>query len=199
MTDRPGPGDNGGAYQSYFMASGTAGPGDAGLDELRARLGDEFADRMVRTRQLMRNPRPLTGEERTVLDAVMDPVLADVRAAGAIVPDVRYEAREDRGPDYACAVIAPPGLSPVDPPVGSTGVWVARIGPSGERVAELAEQVQEWEVEALATAGRPATWPECPEHPASHPLCPGLEDGDRAVWRCPRSQRVVCTIGELGG
>jgi hypothetical protein len=32
--------------------------------------------------------------------------------------------------------------------------------PAAERVAALADQVQEWEVEELAAAGRPATWPQ---------------------------------------
>jgi hypothetical protein len=126
----------------------------------------------------------------------MDTVLADLRAAGAIVPEVRYEAWDER-PDQVCAFIGPAGLAPDDRWAGSQGVWVARFGPAGQRLAALAEQVQEWEVEALAAAGRPATWPECPEHPGSHPLQSWAEDGERAVWRCPRSQRVVCGIGEL--
>ncbi|HTR93037.1 MAG TPA: hypothetical protein VMI73_14995 [Trebonia sp.] len=194
MTDQPGPGDNGGAYQSGVLVWRNGVPDPAQVEALRVRLGDEIVDRMLRASELMRNPRPLTGEERTVLDAVMDPVLADLRAVGAILPEVRYEAWEDRGPDYVCAFIAPPGQT-----LGGNGVWVARFGPAGERVAELAEQVQEWEVEALAAAGRPATWPECPEHPRSHPLEPIAESAKRAVWRCPRSHRAVAGIGELGG
>jgi hypothetical protein len=169
----------------------------AGLDHFRARLGDEVVDRLIRDRQLLLGLRRLSEEERAELDAVMDLVLADVRAGGVIVPEVRYEAWEER-PDQVYALIVPPGLSPENRDAGGTGVWVARSGPAGERLAGLAGQVEEWEVEALAAAGRPATWPECPEHPASHPLEPWFESAERAVWRCPRSYRVVCTIGELG-
>ena len=63
-------------------------------------------------------------------------------------------------------------------------------------MAQLAEQLQEWEVEQLCWAGRSATGPECPEHPGSHPLEPAVA-GDIAVWRCPRSRRVADTIGGL--
>jgi hypothetical protein len=70
--------------------------------------------------------------------------------------------------------------------------------PAAEQVAALADQVQEWEVEALAAAGRPATWPQCPEHPASHPLEPAVSADGGAIWRCPRSGLAVCAIGKLG-
>lgn len=193
MTDQPETGDNGGAYESFLAISMTDWPEAARLDELRPRLGDEMVDRMLRAREMALHPRPLSQSERTDLDAVMDPVLADLRAAGAIVPEVRYEAWED-DPRYVFAFIGLPGLT-----AGGQGVRAERSGWPGLRLAELAEQVQEWEVEALAAAGRPATWPECPDHPRSHPLEPSAESAERAVWRCPRSQRAVCAIGELGG
>ncbi len=193
MVDRPQTGDNDGAYQSFLAIRMEPWPEAAELDELRARLGDEQLDLMLRARELALHPRPLSQPERTDFDAVMDPVLADLQTAGAIVPEVRYEAWEDH-PDYVFAFIGPPGET-----AGSQGVRVERSGRAGLRLAELAEQVQGWEVEALAEAGRPATWPECPEHPGSHPLEPCAESAERAIWRCPRSHRVVCTIGELGG
>jgi hypothetical protein len=56
----------------------------------------------------MRQPRPLTDGERSVVDATMAPVLHDLRAVDAIVPEVRYAAW-DRGPDFVCAFIAPVG------------------------------------------------------------------------------------------
>jgi hypothetical protein len=187
------PGDNGGAYQSFLsIRSGRGGGADeaAHLAELRRRFGDEIVDQMARNRELMRRPRPLAADERAVLDAALAPVLRDLRVAGAIVPEVRYEAMEDRGPGYVCAVISPPGRAP-----GSVGVWVAADQPAAERVAGLAEQVQEWEVEALAAAGRPATWPECPGHPASHPLEAAVSPDGAAIWRCPRSGRAIGAIG----
>ena len=197
MDDRARPGDNAGAYQSFLSIRSGAGRGGeeaAHLAELRRRLGDGLVDKMLRTRELMRDPRPLTDGERAVLDAAMEPVLRDLRAAGALVPEVRYEAWEDQGPEYVSAFIAPPGET-----LGSQGVRVTLAHSAAERVADLAEQVQEWEVEALAAAGRPATWPECPEHPASHPLEPVMSADSTAIWRCPRSELPVCAIGELGG
>jgi hypothetical protein len=192
MGHRDRSGDDAGAYQSSFFIQGS--PEEAAhFAALRQRLGDEAVDRMLRSRELMRHPRPLSDEERSVLDAAMAPLLRDLRAADAIVPEVRYEAEEDCGPGYVCAVIGPAGRT-----VGSLGVRVAAARPAAEQVAGLAEQVQEWEVEALADAGRPATWPECPEHPRSHPLEPAVSSGGAASWRCPRSGLAVGAIGELG-
>jgi hypothetical protein len=71
--------------------------------------------------------------------------------------------------------------------------WGAR---RPERLAGPADQLQEWEIEELAAAGRPATWPECPLHPDSHPLAPQAS-GDQAVWSCPRSGQVISAIGAL--
>jgi hypothetical protein len=184
-----------GPFQSGMLIFRDGVPDPAQVEALRARLGDGVVDRMLRTHERSRLRRPLTDEERAVFDAALAPVLADLRAAGAIVPGVRYESWEGRGPDAVCAWITPPGGESA----GSNGVSVARSGPVGWRIAELADQVQEWEVEALAAAGRPATWPECPDHPRSHPLEPDAESAARAVWRCPRSRRAVCAIGELGG
>jgi hypothetical protein len=167
MEDGASLGDNAGAYQSFLWVESAAGGEDKAV--------------------------LLTDAERSVLDAALALVLRDLRAADAIVPEVRYEALEDRGPDYVCAVIGLPGQS-----LGSLGVWVAAGSSTAERVAGLAEQVQEWEVEALAAAGQPATWPECPEHPASHPLEPVVSADGGASWRCPRSGTAVGAIGGLG-
>src|SRR5262249_16234681 len=150
---------------------------------LRERVGDEMVDRLQRARELMRNPRSLTDSEREVIRNAMAPVLRDLEG-GAIVPEVRYEANEDAGRDgregvhgWVCG-----GGS------GGMGVWVPAVETSlAEQVWWLADQVQEWEVEALWRVGRSATWPECPEHPNSHPLQPDVDGEDGAVWRCPRS------------
>ena len=139
-------------------------------------------------------PRPLTDAERSVVDAAFAPVLRDLRAADAIVPEVRYEAWPDRGPESVSAFIAPAGRT-----VGSRGVWVELAASRAEQVARLAEQVQEWEVEELCAAGRSATWPECPEHPNAHPLEPVVTDAGAASWRCPRAGLAICAIGELAG
>ncbi|MEI5099981.1 hypothetical protein RB200_17255 [Streptomyces sp. PmtG] len=78
------------------------------------------------------------------------------------------------------------------------GVSVPEGCGRAEQVAGLAEQVKDWAVEALAAQLLPATWPECPDHPGSHPLDAGVVRG-AAVWSCPRSRRVVAPVGGLAG
>ena len=158
-------------------------------------VGPEAAQAARRSRQLMRNPRPLTDAERADLRAAMEPVLRDLRGSGAIVPDVVEQAREDLGPDCVPAWIQPPGTAG-SLVAGSQGIRVLLGLSLPERLADLADQLQEWEVEELAAAGRPATWPECPEHPDSHPLAPQARGG-QAVWCCPRTGQAISAIGAL--
>ncbi|HEY6295625.1 MAG TPA: hypothetical protein VIX15_08175 [Streptosporangiaceae bacterium] len=162
------------------------------LAALRGVFGDEVLETMRRNMALHEHPRPLTDREREVLREAAAPVLRDIAASGAIGLLLREEARADRGDEIVCAWASGAGdITGVD-------IWVALGSSAAERVAELAEQLQEWEVEALWAAGRSATWPECPEHPNSHPLEPVVEGGHGAVWRCPRSGAVICAIGALG-
>jgi hypothetical protein len=132
--------------------------------------------------------RALTDAERTELRLALEPVLRDLRVSGAIVPRVRKEAW-DNDPESVQAWIELSG------PTGC-GIYMLLRHSAAERVANLADQIQEWEVEELCAAGRPATWPQCPIHPDSHPLSPAVHDGS-AVWRCPRSGDVICPIGTL--
>jgi hypothetical protein len=93
-------------------------------------------------------------------------------------------------------------------PYGELGVWlreadgagtVVTVGPGGsavDAIVSLADEVQEWAVEALFAVGLPPVWPECPDHPDSHPLDPRRRGGV-AVWQCPRSGVVVAQIGSL--
>ena len=113
-----------------------------------------------------------------------------MRSSGAIVPDILEEAHDDFGPDCVCAWIQTPGGA------GSQGIRVQVSLPAPERLADLADQLQEWEIEELAAAGRPATWPECPQHPDTHPLAPQAR-GDQAAWCCPASGQVISVIGAL--
>jgi hypothetical protein len=139
-------------------------------------------------------PRPPTDAERSVVDAAFAPVLRDLLATEAIVPEVRYEAWQDRGPESVSAFIGPAGGT-----AGSRGVWVELAASLAEQVARLAEQVQEWEVEELCASGQSATWPQCPEHPNAHPLEPAVTDAAAAIWRCPRAGLAISAIGELAG
>ncbi|MGV9884693.1 hypothetical protein [Streptomyces sp. NPDC003006] len=127
----------------------------------------------------------------TELAAVFDPVLRDLWATCAVRPVVREERDDQIGE-----------LVMLYGPDGSGAGLVARVGAGvAERMADFADQAQDWAVEALCAQSRPAVWPECPAHPDSHPLAAGVVKGVEgvAVWSCPRSGRVVAPVGELGG
>lgn len=197
--DHPVPSDEHGhdggsfAYGGFFIEGS---PEEAAhFAALRERFGDEMVDRLQRGRELMRHPRPLTDSEHEVIRNAMAPVLGDLEASSAIVPEVLYEAHGDTGRDGREGVhawITAGGI-------GGMGMWTPTEETSfAEQVWWLADQLQEWEVEELSRAGRSATWPECPEHPNSHPLLPDVDSQDGAVWCCPRSGQVICAIGALG-
>jgi hypothetical protein len=133
--------------------------------------------------------RPLTEDERTRFRQTMAPVLRDIEASGAIAPIFEDETSDSVGDDFVSVMVwSADGTG--------MGVFVPVEDTAAERVARLADQVQEWEIEELAAVGRPATWPECPDHPDSHPLEPVVAD-DTAVWRCPRSGHVISQVGAL--
>ncbi len=160
---------------------------DEGDAAIRAGFGDELADRVLRSMNLMRRPRRLTDGEEAVLQSALAPILRDIRATGAIMPVIVPEAHEDRGEGYVCAWIT---FGTRD----GTGIWVPVAGPAANRVFWLAEQMVEWECEKLADAGRSPAWPPCPDHPGQHPLRPDLK-GDSALWKCPAREYVVSKIG----
>jgi hypothetical protein len=112
------------------------------------------------------------------LHEALAPVLRDIEASGAIFPAIE-EAGDADADDELASVMAS----------GSDGTGMGIFVPAqrltAERVARLAEQLQEWEVEELAAAGRSATWPGCPDHPNSHPLEPVVDEEQGAIWRCP--------------
>ena len=174
-----GPGSQGGGFFSRPQEM---------LAAIEEEAGAEAAEAARRSMELARNPRPLTDDARSQLQANLAPVLRDITATGAIVPEIREEAHEDLGPHMVSAWMQGP-----DGVTGS-GLRVDMALPAAERLADIAEQVQEWEVEELAAAGRSATWPECPEHPNSHPLSPRVQDG-AAVWVCPRNGRAEYPVG----
>lgn len=165
------------------------------LAAIAREIGPEAAEAARRSRELSRNPRALTDAEREKLRAALEPILRDMRISGAIVPGVLEEAHDDLGPDYVYAWIRSPDGADWGN-LGSQGIRVQVSLPAPEQVADLADQLQEWEVEELAAAGRPATWPECPRHPNSHPLAPEAR-GEAAVWCCPASGQVISAIGAL--
>ncbi|MGN6244793.1 MAG: hypothetical protein ACTHQ3_14145 [Motilibacteraceae bacterium] len=121
------------------------------------------------------------------LAVAAEPVLHDLAAAGLRVQLVA----SDWGDARQCTAMAwwPDGTG--------CGVRIDLDESAAERVARVADQLQEPAVEGLPALGRPAVWPECPDHPDRHPLQAACRDG-MAVWTCPAGGRVVARIGELG-
>ena len=85
-----------------------------------------------------------------------------------------------------------PSLWLWDADAGSgTGVWLGDPDEDHSRaVFRATDMIQEAAIEAVHGA-----WPECPDHPNSHPLEPG---GDEvAHWICPVTGLSVAVVGEL--
>ena len=119
---------------------------------------------------------------RPELESALEPVLRDVSSDA-----VAFEIRDE---DWADDENAPSALIYATDQTG-TGIYISVWDSTAEQVASLAEQVQDHVIEDTQTA-----WPDCPRHPASHPLTAAV-DGERAVWICPRTQVVVAEIGQL--
>jgi hypothetical protein len=120
----------------------------------------------------------------------IDRVLPDLLATSGLTPEIRDVEWAADPPLQSAMLHSPDGTG--------RGISVRSDEGPAERVADLADQIQEWAVEELCAIGQPATWPECPEHPDSHPLAP-VAVGGVAVWECPRSNRIVAEIGHLCG
>jgi len=124
----------------------------------------------------------------SALSEALVPVLCDLGTCGARVPDVRDKQWSDFLGQVTAMLHDTDGTA--------QGVFAMAAESLPQRIASVADQVQEWAVEALWRAGRPATWPECPEHPNSHPLAAAVQE-DRAVWICPTTGHLVNDIGRL--
>jgi hypothetical protein len=128
------------------------------------------------------------GHLQPELASAIAPVLRDVAATSGVELDVRDEPwGYDAGPS---AMVWEPSGS-------GTGISLCDWDPAADRIASLADQVQEVVIEALWHAGRPVTWPQCSFHPDSHPL-EAIVVQSQAVWRCPKSSQGVVEIGALG-
>jgi hypothetical protein len=122
------------------------------------------------------------------LEAALAPVLADLTTGTSLNPNL-----EDVDWPLEGAV----GTMLFLQGAGGAGVSIAKGADRVHQVVSLADQVQEWAVEALSGSGRSPVWPECPEHPDSHPLRP-VERSGAAVWVCPVTQNEIGTIGVFG-
>ncbi|WP_218156765.1 hypothetical protein [Amycolatopsis saalfeldensis] len=122
-----------------------------------------------------------------LLSEAMAPVLRDLRSADVAPP--RIEDRDWAGdPDSASVLMWGADGSGV-------GVYASRSASAPDRVAMVAEQVQDWAIEQLW--GRATTnWPACPRHPETHPLRVSVRDGV-AVWTCPAGGVAITPVGSV--
>jgi hypothetical protein len=131
------------------------------------------------------------GQEDVVdiaLSGALAPVLHDLGHSGAPVPGIDDQQWSEFPGQVTAMLHHADGTA--------QGVSAMAAEPLAQRIAAVAGQVQEWAIEALWRAGRPATWPECPEHPNAHPVTAKVQE-DRAVWICPMTGHLVSDIGRL--
>ena len=122
------------------------------------------------------------------LAAALDPVLRDLAGPGGVLPDVRDETWSDDPGTASAFLYAADGTG--------MGISIDLGKPESAQITALADQVQDWAVEALWSLRRPTNWPSCPEHPGSHPLT-AAESSGRALWTCPADGTEVSEIGAL--
>jgi hypothetical protein len=125
----------------------------------------------------------------TALAEALTPVLRDLEYSGSVIPEVREDQWGGIEGQATAALRSADGCG--------LGVSVMTGESRPQRIASVADQVQEWAVEELCSVGRPTNWPQCPHHQSSHPLSAVVRDG-RAVWACPATGRLVSEIGQLG-
>lgn len=121
-----------------------------------------------------------------ILEQALQPVLRDIRRTGAPLP--RIEDSPSGGyPDQPAAMLW--SLNGT-----GSGVDVYTPAPEPDRIASVADQVQEWVIEERWISG--SNWPPCPHHPSTHPMTAQSRDA-LAVWVCPTDDEVISAIGDL--
>lgn len=122
-----------------------------------------------------------------VLEQAMAPVLQDLSGAGVAPARIEEQNWTDLEDRPSAMVRSTDG--------SGFGISVDRLAPAAERVAAIADQIQEWAIEQLW--GTAATnWPRCPQHPDSHPMKATVQH-QSAVWVCPFDERPISVIGSL--
>jgi hypothetical protein len=122
-----------------------------------------------------------------LLQQALEPVLRDLRSAGIAAPRVEDDDWSD-DPDRLSVMLWSPDGS-------GTGVYVSRSVPAAERIAAVADQLQEWAIEEL-WGHAPTNWPACPHHLNGHPMKATTREA-MAVWSCPADHTPFSPIGEL--
>lgn len=153
---------------------------------LRARLLTDPSERVRRAAE--RDPFAAAGTEPVpwALAEAFELLVADIRSSGAPEPTIS-------GEDWANEPGRPAAMISWEHG-GGFGVAVWAGSSLADNIVLLADQVQDEMVQRLWQLGRPATWPECPDHPGTHPLR-AVRTDDRAMWACPRTGRPIAAIG----
>lgn len=123
--------------------------------------------------------------EQVLLESV-EPILRDLARAGLDAP--RFDDDDWIGDrEYVSTMMWRADGS-------GSGLAVRRAAPLEERIAHAADQVQEWAIEGQLWGSVRTNWPQCPNHPKSHPLRASVAGSD-ATWVCPADQSVIAPIG----
>lgn len=123
-----------------------------------------------------------------VLRQALGPILRDLKRGGLDEPTI--EDRDWTGDSETTSAM----LWGLDG--GGSGVSLLRSASPAERIADIADQVQEWAIEDQLWRSGATNWPRCPAHPDTHPLKAAAVN-DQAVWLCPIGREVVAHIGEV--
>jgi hypothetical protein len=86
------------------------------------------------------------------LSEALAPVLRDLENSGTLLPDILDERERDFDGWVSAMFYGPDG--------SGMGVSAMAGEPLPEKIASVADQVQEWAIEAHWHASRPTTWPE---------------------------------------
>jgi hypothetical protein len=122
-----------------------------------------------------------------VLGQALDLVLRDIRSTGVPEPDVRDDGWPDDEDNASASLWSRDG--------SGVGVRVHLAASEADRVAQVADQLQEWVIEEL-WGHAPTNWPRCPHHPDNHPLRASTRDRS-AVWVCPAEGTAFSPVGSL--
>ncbi|MFT4296880.1 MAG: hypothetical protein QM582_15865 [Micropruina sp.] len=117
----------------------------------------------------------------------MEPVLRDLRSSGIEAPRIEDDDWSDDPEQHSAMMWSRAG--------NGAGVSVLGWESRCERIAAVADQVQDWAIMEL-WGREPTNWPPCPRHPDSHPMTADCHEG-AAVWRCPSDQVRVAEIATL--
>ena len=120
------------------------------------------------------------------IEEALEPVLRDVVATTEVRLTMGDASATDL--DGSRAWITSPDGS-------ATMIRIDLTSTMAERIAAVAEQVQEIVVEELA-AVRASNWPMCPSHRSTHPLMSAVTPAGPA-WTCPINGAEVAAVGDL--